>query len=318
MMRKKNYLALFLLVFTGFVLHVPTFTSTPHPALSYEEALQKFSFIQQQEATLPLSLEGHSRLMVHPAKTERVFVLLHGLSSCPQQFASLGKILFDRGANVVILRARDAGYADIFNKEQNQQSGQDLVDQAAESLDIATGLGKKTTLVGLSAGALGAAWMAEHRDGIDQVLLISPFFGAHEWPLPALDVATAFLLYFPNFYIWKNDPQNDQHDAKHVYPGYGSQCIAKTLELSRAIRSFQGPLQVQRMDILFSGADHVANGQLTKKVAQKWSAQNPGKVFEYEFPASLNINHDCIDPNSYSSKKELGYPVILKILNYAK
>ena len=310
-MRKKNYLALFLLVFTGFVLHVPTFTSTPHPALSYEEALQKFSFIQQKEATLPLSLEGHSRLMVHPAKTDRVFVLLHGLSSCPQQFASFGKILFDRGANVVILRARDAGYANIFNKEQNQQSGQDLVDQATESLDIAAGLGHHITIVGLSAGALGATWMAEHRDGIDQVLLISPFFGAYEWSLPALDVATAFLVYLPNFYILK---KNYSSEPSYVYPRYGTQCLAKTLQLSRAVRSFKGPLKAQHLDILFSGADVVVNDQLTKKVAQQWSAQNPGKVFEYEFPASLNIAHDCIDPNSYSSKTELSYPEILKIL----
>ena len=318
MIRKKINLALLLLVFVGlifFVSHVPTFTSMPHPALSYEEALQKFSAIQQQETTLPLSPEGHSRLMVHPAKTERVFVLLHGLSNCPQQFASLGKILFDQGANVVILRARDAGYANIFTQEQNKQSGQDLVDQATESLHIATGLGKKITVVGLSAGALGATWMAGHCEGIDQVLLISPFFGAYGWSLPALDIATAFLVYLPNFYIWK---KNDSSEPSYVYPRYGTQCLAKTLQLSRAVRSFKGPLKAQHLDILFSGADVVVNGQLTKKVAQQWALKNPGKVFEYEFPVSLNIAHDCISPNSYNSKTKLSYPVILKILNYAE
>ncbi|MCX6957942.1 MAG: hypothetical protein NT164_05340 [Verrucomicrobiae bacterium] len=115
--------------------------------------------------------------------------------------------------------------------------------------------------------------------------------------------------------IWK---KNYSKDLSYVYPRYGTQSLAKILQLSRAVRSFKGRLKVQHLDILFSGADVVVNSQLTKKVAQQWSAQNPGKVFEYEFPASLNINHDCIDPNSYSSKKELGYPVILKILNYAK
>lgn len=317
-MLKKIYLALLLFLFAGlifFVLHVPTFISTPHPVLSYEEALRKFSVIQQREATLPLNPEGHSRLMVHPAKTERIFVLLHGLSSCPEQFASLGKILFDRGANVIILRARNTGYANTFTREQNQQSGQDLIDQAAESLDIAAGLGKRTTIIGLSAGALGAAWMAEHREGIDQVLLVSPFFGAYGWSLPALDVATAFLVYLPNFYIWKKDLQ---HITKYVYPGYGSQCVAKALELSRAVRSFKDPLKTDRLDILFSGADIAVNGQLTKKVAQRWSTENPGKVFLHEFPASLNIAHDCIDPNTYNSHTELSYPIILKILNYAE
>ena len=318
MMLKKIYLSFLLLLFIGlfwFVLRVPIFTSTPHSAGSYEEALQKFSSIQQHEATLSLSPEGHSRLMVHKTKTERVFVLLHGLSSCPEQFASFGKILFEHGSNVVILRAHDAGYANIFNKEQNQQSGQDLINQAAESVDIATGLGKKITIIGLSAGTLGAAWMAEHHEGIDQVLLIAPFFGAYGWPPPALDIATAFLIYLPNFYIWK---KNDSKKLRYAYPGYGSQCLAKTLQLSRSVRSFKGSLLVKELDILFSDADVVVNNQLTKQTTQQWMTQNPGKVSEYEFPASLNIAHDCIDPNNDNSKTKLSYPVILKILHYTE
>jgi len=313
--KKFLLFCLALLPLTGvtlFVLHVPAFRSTPHPAHSYEEALQKFTLIQQRETKLSLSPEGHSRLMVHKTKTNRVFVLLHGLSSCPEQCVPLAKILFTCGANVVIIRARAAGYANTFCEEQNNQSGQDLIDQAAESIDIAAGLGQEITIVSLSAGTLGATWMAEHRDGIDQVLLIAPFFGAYGWSLPALDVATAFLLYFPNFYIWKKDLL---HNPSYAYPGYGTQCLAKTLELSRAVRSFQGPLKTKRLDFLISGADNVVNGQLTQKVAQQWSAENLGKVFFHEFPAALGIGHDCIDPNNYNSNTELSYPVILKILH---
>ncbi len=302
----------FLLGSIAFLNRTPNFYSIPHPASSYEEALQKFSFIQQIESTLPLSAEGHSQLLLHGTPTNRVFVLLHGLSSCPEQFISLGKILFDQGANVVILRSRYAGYANTLNKEQNEQSGQDLIDQAAKSVDIATGLGSHITIIGLSAGALGAAWMAEHRQGIDQVFLIAPFLGAYGWSLPALNVATACLLYFPNFYIWK---KNDQCLPRYIYPGYGSQCLAKTLELSRAIRSFQKPLKVRRLNVLISHADTIVNSQLTQKIAQQWSAKNPGRVFLYEFPASLNIGHDCIDPNNYNSNTARSYPAILNIVN---
>ncbi|MFZ4115188.1 MAG: alpha/beta hydrolase [Chthoniobacterales bacterium] len=305
----------FLLAFLGsifVILHVPNFTSTPHPAASYEEALKKFSAIEKQEAALPLSPEGHSRLMVHGTKTESVFVLLHGLSSCPQQWVPLATLLFDRGANAVILRARDAGHANIFNKKQNEQSGQDLVDQAATSLDIAAGLGDQVILVGLSAGALGASWMAQHRDGIDRVVLISPFFSPYQWSVPVCDIVMSLLARLPNFYIWKKGYESD---PSYVYPGYGTQCVAKTLQLSRAIRSFQGPLKAGQMDILFSGADLVVNRQLIEHVVKKWSDQNPGKVFKYEFPASLGIGHDCIDPNKHDSKTERSYPVILNDLS---
>ncbi len=292
--------------------HIPAFTSMPHPAASYEEALKKFSTIQEQEASLPLSPEGHSRLMVHGGKTERVFVLLHGLSSCPQQWVPLATLLFDRGANVVILRARDAGYANILNQEQNKQSGQDLIDQAAASLDIAASLGNKVTLVGLSAGALGASWMAQHRDGIDHVVLIAPFFSPYHWSVPVSDIVMSLLAHLPNFYIWKKDYESD---PSYLYPGYGTQCVAKTLQLSRAIRAFQGPLKAGQVDVLFSGADVVVNHQVMEQVVQQWSHQNPGKVFKYEFPASLGIGHDCIDPNKHDSKTELSYPLILNYLS---
>ena len=73
----------------------------------------------------------------------------------------------------------------------------------------------------------------------------------------------------------------------------------KTLELARAIRTNHNPLKANHVTILFSQADHTANGQLTQKIAQQWSTQNPGTVFLQEFSASLHIGHYCIDPNSY-------------------
>ena len=63
-----------------FFFYTPPFHSTPHPATSYEEALEKFALIEKKESLMPLSQAGHSRLFVHGNKTERVFVLLHGLT----------------------------------------------------------------------------------------------------------------------------------------------------------------------------------------------------------------------------------------------
>jgi carboxylesterase len=308
------YISLLLLASLGMIfimLPLPNFTSTPHPAASYEEALKKFSLIQEQESALPLSSEGHSRMMVHGVKTERVFVLLHGLSSCPQQWVALATILFNQGANVVILRAQEAGYANIYNEKQNEQSGQDLVNQAAKSLDIAAGLGNKVILVGLSAGALGASWMAQHRNGIDRVVLIAPFFCPYHWSVSVCDIVASLLVHFPNFYIYK---KNAASEPSYNYRGYGTQCVAKTLQLSRAIRSFKGPLKVNKMVVIFSGADVVVNQKLIEQVVQKWSDQNPGKVLKYEFLTSLGIEHDCIDPKKHGSKIDLSYPVILNYL----
>ena len=54
---------------------------------------------------------------------------------------------------------------------------------AAIGLDIASGLGDRISLVGLSGGAVAAAWMAQKREGIESVVLLSPFFSVHGQPV---------------------------------------------------------------------------------------------------------------------------------------
>ena len=144
---------------------VRNFVSSPEPAEDYQKAIEKFRAIEKSESALPLCLEGRSRLLTHGHKTERVFVLLHGLTNCPEQFIPLARILYASGANVVLPRARYAGFADRKNAVQGLQSGQDLLDQAAIGLDVASGLGDNISLVGLSGSAVAAVWMAQNRAG---------------------------------------------------------------------------------------------------------------------------------------------------------
>jgi alpha-beta hydrolase superfamily lysophospholipase len=293
----------------------PTFQSTPNPARSYEDALAQFTAIEKNEATLPLSPEGHSRLFVHGAKTEHVFVLLHGLSNCPEQDVALGNILFNQGANVIIPRARDAGFANVLNKEQGNQSGQDLLDQAATGVDIAAGLGNHTTIIAISASALAAAWMAQHRPGIDQVLLLSPFFAPYGKSVFVTNLLSSILLHLPNFYLWKDSQLKAAvPEPRYVYPRWGTYSLASTLALAREVRFFSEPIECKRLSILISAADKTVNNHVTKKCMKKWSRENPEKVFYYEFPASLQVPHDCLDAYSTDISTTIVYPQILKML----
>jgi hypothetical protein len=108
---------------------IPAFKSTPSPAATFDEALAKFETLRREDSSHPLRPEGASRLFHHGHKTERVFVLLHGLTNCPEQFVPLAKILHAKGANVVLPRARLAGFADRLNNDQGHQTAQDLIDQ---------------------------------------------------------------------------------------------------------------------------------------------------------------------------------------------
>lgn len=316
MKRVLPILAVIVLV-VYFVFRIPGFSSIPHPARDYQEALEKFAAIEKSESILPLSPQGKSRIFSHGKKTERVFVLLHGLTNCPEQFVPLARILFDSGANVVIPRARYAGYADRLNDQQGLQSGQDLLDQAAAGLDIAAGLGDRVSLVGLSGSAVAAAWMAENRDGIDSVLLLSPFFGLHGHPAWMIDSLAAILSKLPNSYKWWDDELKDKKPGPaYAYPRYGTRSLADTIQLSRNVREKINthPLKAGQMEILTTGTDKGANNALTATLAADWACKNPGKITTFEFPASDGIPHDMIDPNQPGAQTGISYPRILKAL----
>ncbi|HXQ32645.1 MAG TPA: hypothetical protein VN843_01360, partial [Anaerolineales bacterium] len=76
-----------------------TLKSSSAPALSYQEAMNRFSEIQsgEQQQVSPLA---QSILLTHGYKTSRVVLFFHGYSSSPQQFRALGEKLFRTGFNV--------------------------------------------------------------------------------------------------------------------------------------------------------------------------------------------------------------------------
>lgn len=298
-------------------MRVPEFHSQPVPATSFKESVQKFNYLLAEESQLPLRPEGASRLLHHEHKTDRAFVLLHGLTNCPEQFFPLAKILHASGANVVIPRARYAGFADRLNNLQGEQSGQDLIDQAATGLDIAAGLGDRVSIIGLSASALAGAWMAQHRDGIDQMILVAPFFSLDGVPGPAIDFAAAILSRLPNFYQWWDSSQKEKLTGPiYAYPRFGTRCMADTIQLSRNVRSNlkSTQLKVQRLDFLLTASDTAANNSLTKSIAEFLSQSNKIPVRVYEFPESQKIPHDMIDPSQPNANTKLSYDKILELL----
>ena len=334
-MKKTALFGLSILVIVVVAMsQIPTFQSRPSPAATFDEALAKFENLRQQDLLHPLRPEGASRLFHHGHKTERVFVLLHGLTNCPEQFVPLAKILHAKGANVVLPRARLAGFADRLNNDQGHQTAQDLIDQAAVGLDIADGLGDRITLIGLSGSAVAAGWMAQNRDGIDDVMLIAPFFGMYGVQPSVIDATAATLSKLPNFYQWWDSSKKDNLPGPvYAYPRFGTHCMADTIQLSRAVRdnvngrpNFKRPsiplrknlnvrpLFAKRLIFLTTASDRGANNQLTKEIASQLKAREGEKVITYEFPESLGIPHDMIDPAQPGANTDLSYSKILELV----
>jgi len=296
----------------------PAFESKPKPAGSFYEALAIFEKLRAVESTLPLSPQGASRLLHHGRKTERAFVLLHGLTNCPEQFAKLATQIHAAGHNIIVPRARLAGFRDRLNGEQGLQTAQDLIDQAATGVDIAAGLGERVTLVGLSGSAVAATWMAQNREGLDEVAILAPFFGVYGMPAPLTDFAGAVLSKLPNFYVWW-DPNKKESlpGPPHAYPRFGTRCMADCVQLSRDVRANLAakPPRCRRVLFITTACDIAANNSLTHSITQNLAAQHgSAEILAYEFPADLEIPHDMIDPAQPGANTPLVYPKLLDLL----
>jgi pimeloyl-ACP methyl ester carboxylesterase len=310
-------LSIFLGLLAVYFLRVRFFHSNPLPAKSFADAMEMFDSLRAQEKNIPLRPEGESRLLHHGYKTERVFVLLHGLTNCPEQFVPFAKILHATGANVVIPRAKYAGYADRLNNLQGLQSGQDLIDQAAIGLNIGSGLGDHVSLVGLSGSAVAGLWMAQHREGISQMILIAPFFSLDGVPASVIDFMAAIFARIPNFYQWWDSTKKENLPGpNYAYPRFGTFCMADTILLSRDVRRnlTSKPLKTDSLTFLITASDKAANNTLTKEMATTLANTNQTPVLLYEFPESARIPHDMIDPNQPEANIAASYPKLLELL----
>ncbi len=125
--------------------------SHPHPAQTYAEALRLVAAIGADDSPA-IASECRTQLLTHGDRTRRVIVLLHGLTNCPAQWDSLGRMLFERGANVFIPRLPRHGFAERMTDELARLEARELCGFTDRVLDAAHGLGDSVTVAGLSVG----------------------------------------------------------------------------------------------------------------------------------------------------------------------
>src|SRR5215216_1891309 len=86
--------------------------SHSEPVQNYHEAITRVKAMQEEDN------QDHSwdvcitKLYDHGSQTEHVIVLLHGFTTCPQQFDELGKQYYQAGCNVLIPRIPHHGLSD--------------------------------------------------------------------------------------------------------------------------------------------------------------------------------------------------------------
>ena len=255
-------------------------------------------------------------LLTHGKKTAKVVVLLHGYTKSPHEFQSLGKMLFDRGYNVLIPRFPHHGLADRLTPEQASLTAEELAAFADEVVDSATGLGDHITVVGLSAGGLTAAWATQHRGEIEKAVIMAPAFGYKAVATPLTRPAMNAYLTMPNAFKWWDEDLKEQLKPETCYPRWSTHALAQLLRLSFATqqKAAEHSPAAQSILVVTNASDASVNNEMTAQVVENWRRNAADRVTTFEFPASQHLDHDFIDPDMPNQKTSSVYPILLDLI----
>jgi esterase/lipase len=312
-----------ILALTGFALKAFARQATDElgtvqgdPATDYETAIARYAQVQaQEEAHETLNPVCRSKLLTHGSKTERVIILMHGMTNCPRQFVELAPKFFEQGYNVLIPRMPHNGLADTDTDDLRYLKAVELRDRSNAMVDIARGLGDHITFLGLSVGGLMAAWVAQYRDDVNKAVIIAPSFTISPYLGVGLSkVIMRLFLIIPNIMTQRIKPFKDGPD--HNYLGFASKGLGEMMRFGFSIynTSKKTSASAQSVLVITNAADAAVNNKIPLKVAQNWQTNGLKQLDKYEFDAKYKLIHDLIDPGQKQQNVAVSYPILLDLI----
>ena len=204
--------------------NISNLSSNPAPVKNYAEAMQRIETLQAKES-LDMNPVCRLQLMTHNKKVDRAIILVHGYTTCPQQFLKLGQRFYDLGYNVLIAPLPHHGLADRMTEEHAQLTAEELAAYADETVDIAQGLGEQVIILGISGGGVIAAWAAQYRADIDLAVIISPGFGFKQIPTPLTAAVMNVFTFLPDSFEWWDPVLQTEVPPVYAYPRYSRHAL---------------------------------------------------------------------------------------------
>ncbi|HEX9039209.1 MAG TPA: alpha/beta fold hydrolase [Ktedonobacterales bacterium] len=262
--------------------------------------------------TVPLSPAGRSEVYVHNGPTEDAVVLFHGLTNCAQQFRALASDLHGAGATVFIPRLPRHGRVDRRKNALERVSAEELRECATSALEIATGLGRRVTVAGLSAGGVMAAWLAQFRPEVARSVVIAPSFAfGGRIGVMAGDMQGPLLRLLPNFGLERFGDPKDILD--HAYFNFPSRALGQVMLMGAEVRRAalrQAP-RAASIQVILNEADTAVNDDVTIDLIKRWRRAGYDGLTVRELPRERNLIHDIIDPAQRKQQTAYVYPILL-------
>jgi len=296
-----SLLTFVVLVFTP--LFDRTITSTPDPAMTYSEASTAASELAASGGDEINDL-CRSVVVDSGERVERSVILLHGFTNCPQQYSALARAYADAGYNVVIPRLPGHGEVDRLTTTPSDVGPDDLVDAADEAVDIAAGLGRSVTVVGLSGGGTLASWLAYQRDEVTEAIIVAPLVAPKSVPDALTTPIARLSRYTPDIYLWWDDELKEElASPPYAYPRFSLRSLGSFLAVARAaeVQDSQRTTQLQRLVVVTNENDAAVSNagvhDIERQLEHVLSVGHDADVeVDYVFPAEDGYRHDLIDP----------------------
>ena len=301
------------IVIAALVLPVRTsdLVSKSQPAAGYDDAVARFrKWTAKPEA--PLSERCVPQLMVHGKPTEKVFVLIHGLSNCPYTFHAWAPELYAAGHTVMTPRMPYAGQADNAADALRHVTAKKLTAFCDECVDIASGLGREVIVLGISGGGILAGWVAQNRADVARAVLVAPAFGLAEFGITPNALLMRLVLLLPHVSVWK-DPllRWAGPSREHSYKRQSTRGTGEYMRLGLAVRrqAKAAPPKARSIVVVTNAADDSVDDYVTAETADLWQADG-ANLTRYEFPMRLELPHELVDPTEPGAFPARTYPVL--------
>lgn len=275
--------------------------SETNPAASYDEAVSRAAELKARDG------QGTLRPTIfldHGSQVETAVVLFHGFTNNPQQFERIGRDYYAAGYNVLIPRLPEHGEGDLLTRDLTKLSSARLAGAMNESVDIATGLGRKVEVVGLSGGGNLAALAAHDRDEVSAAVVMSPLFGVDLLPSLLVRPIVAWSHVLPDYYLWWDPLLKEKHVPADAYPRYSLKSISAFFEVGYDFlrREPDRGGTLERVVLVTNAADASVDEDLAKSALSKELKPIAGEYAQLEYPAAADYAHDLIDPDGMNAE----------------
>jgi len=292
--------------------------SHPNSIKSYAEARIQVKAMQEDDNHDLARDVCITKLFDHGAQTENVIVLLHGFTNCPEQFGELGKQFFEAGFNVLIPRMPYHGLTDRLTTELAKLKAEDLCVFGDKVVNIAHGLGKKVTVMGISGGGNVTAWLAQNRPDLDFAFPIAAFFGLGSIPSSVTKFFVKLGLIIPNFFMWW-DPKTkakNPHSIYYAYPRYPIRAMMEIFRLASAItaQADKIPASTKSLVMVMNDSEPSVSNIELMKLLEAWQKQGNANRGAYHFKKDLKLPHDFITPGAVALQAEDIYPRLISMV----